>query len=222
MSIATLVLGESGTGKSTSLRNLKPADVLLIQAIPKPLPFRATEWTPARRNESGNAIGSIARTDNAAKIVEAIAKTQRPIVIVDDFQAVLSNEFFRRSHEKGYEKFNDIGKSGFDIIQAAVNAQDWKRVYLLSHTDTSETGRVKAKTIGRMLDDKLTVEGHFTIVLRTQVRDGDFWFSTKNNGNDTVKSPIGLFEPDLIPNDLASVDAAICDYYGVTLPAKAA
>lgn len=213
MSIATLVLGESGTGKSTSLRNLDPASTLLIQAIPKPLPFRAAQWQPMKRTETGT-VGNIVRTDHAGKIAEAISKTNRPVVILDDFQAVLSNEFFRRSHERGYEKFTDLGRNAYDILQACIGSQDWKRVYVLSHTDTNDQGRIKAKTIGKMIDERLTVEGQFTIVLRTIVRDGGYYFSTQNNGMDTVKSPLEMFESSFIENDLKKVDDCIYSFYG--------
>jgi len=126
----------------------------------------------------------------------------------------------RRSKEKGYEKFMDIGSNAWHILNAAANLPHDKRVYLLSHTATDEYGRTKIKTIGKMLDEKITLEGMVTIVLRTQVQDGRYGFVTRNNGSDTTKAPMGLFDSDLIDNDLAAVDALISDYYdGEDLPA---
>lgn len=212
MSIATMILGESGTGKTTSLRQLDPASVLLIQAVPKPLPFKG-KWKPITKADPS---GSIYVTDNSANIVAAMRRTDRPIVILDDFQYVLANEFMRRNQEKGYDKFNDIGRNAWDILNAANNLPPESRVYILAHVQTDEAGKVRAKTIGRMLDDKITVEGLFTIVLRTAVINGQYLFSTQNSGYDTVKSPLGLFDSEHIDNDLNAVDAAICQYFDLS------
>ena len=208
MSIAAFILGESGTGKSTSMRSMNPAETLLIQAIKKPLPFRSSGWKYLSK-EGGNILVC----DQSAQIIAAMHKTQRHIIVIDDFQYILANEFMRRTDERGFDKFTDIGKHAWDILCAASSLPDHVRVYILSHTETSESGRVKAKTIGRMLDEKITIEGMFSIVMRTSVINGQYLFSTKNNGSDTVKTPLGLFDADHIDNDLAAVDAAIVDYY---------
>lgn len=207
-----MILGESGTGKSTALRNLDPAATLLIQAVPKPLPFRNGDWKPIDR---ANPNGSVYVTDDARKICTAMQRTARKVIVLDDFQYVLVNEFMRRSQEKGYDKFSDIGRNAWDILTAANNLPRDVRVYILAHTQTDESGKVKAKTIGRMLDEKITVEGLFTIVLRTAVINGQYLFSTMNSGYDTVKSPLGLFPAEHIDNDLAAVDSEICQYFGL-------
>lgn len=217
MSIAVMVLGESGTGKSTSLRNLKPDNTLLIQAVRKPLPFRAAGWAPYSK---ATKKGQIITTDTPAYIERAMREIDRPVVVVDDFQYVLANEYMRRSDEKGFEKFTDIGRHAWDILRAATDLADNRRVYILAHTASDEFGRTKMKTIGKLLDEKITPEGLVTIVLRTVVRDGQYLFATQNSGSDTTKSPMGMFADLLIDNDLAAVDAAICDYYGIpTTPA---
>lgn len=212
MSIATMILGESGTGKTTALRNLDPANVLLIQAVSKPLPFRNAGWKPVTR---ATPDGSVYVTDDSKKIVTAMQRTARKIIILDDFQYVLVNEFMRRNQEKGYDKFNDIGRNAWDILNAASNLAPDVRVYILGHTAADESGKVRAKTIGRMLDDKITVEGLFTIVLRTAVINGQYFFSTQNSGYDTVKSPLGLFDAEHIDNDLQAVDSEICHYFDI-------
>lgn len=207
MSIATLVLGQSGTGKSTSFRNMDPARTLLIQVVSKPLPFRSKAWKPVK--EGGNIIVS----SNSQEICAAMKKTQRPIILVDDFQYLLATEFMDRAHEKGYDKFTEMARHYYDVLTTATTLPAEKRVYLLSHTDTSESGQVKAKTIGKLLDEKITVEGLVTIVLRTHVINGQYVFSTKNNGADTVKTPMSMFDDEHVENDLKIIDDAIVSYY---------
>lgn len=212
MSIATLILGESGTGKSTSLRHLDPANTLLIQSIHKPLPFRSAEWKLFSKD---NPTGNIFITDNVDQICNIMQKTQRDIIVIDDYQYIMANEFMRRANEKGFDKFTDIGKNAWNIFNLATCLAPHKRVYLLAHTETDNFGKTKIKTIGKMLDEKITLEGMVTVCLRTQVSDGNYTFTTQNNGSDTVKSPIGLFEQTEIPNDLKFVDDQICDYWGI-------
>ena len=216
MSIATLILGESGTGKSTSLRNLNPDDILLIQAVRKPLPFRSTGWKPVIKGEGG----SVYSTDESSHIVAAMRRTTKPIIIIDDFQYVLANEFMRRvtdveSGNAAFAKYNEIARHAWDVLMQASTLEDHKRVYILSHTSTDDFGKTKIKTIGKLLDEKIVLEGLVTIVLRTVVANGKYLFSTKNSGADTVKSPIDLFADDQIENDLKQVDSAICAYYNI-------
>jgi len=210
MSIATMVLGESGTGKTTSLRNLNPADTLLIQAISKPLPFRSPDW---QRFNPETKQGNIFQTDQAVEIIKLMQRTRRPVIVIDDFQYIMANEFMRRTDERGFDKFTEIGRHTWDIINATTALPDDKHVYILSHTETTDSGRTKLKTIGKLLDEKITLEGMVTIVLRTIVRDGGYYFATRNNGSDTTKTPMGLFTEELIDNDLAAVDQAITHYY---------
>lgn len=213
MSITTMVLGESGTGKSASLRNLDPQHTLLIQAVKKPLPFKGSNWS---RFSKENPAGNIFVTDRHDEIIKLLTKTRRKVIVVDDFQYTLANEYMRRTDETGYAKFTDIGKHAWDILTTAAGLPDDVRVYVLSHTETTDAGRTKIKTIGKMLDEKITLEGMVTICLRTVIRDGQYFFSTRNSGSDTVKTPMGLFDDDLIENDLAAVDAAIFHYYELT------
>lgn len=220
MSIATLIIGESGTGKSTSLRNLKPEETLLIQAVKKPLPFRSNGWKPVVKG----AGGSVFVTDNSSHIVTAMQKTDKQIIVLDDFQYVLANEFMRRVTDVevgngAFAKYNDIARHAWDVLMEASALPDSKRVYILSHTSTDDFGRTKIKTIGKLLDEKIVLEGLVTIVLRTMKVNDQYRFSTQNNGSDTVKSPIGLFYSEQIENDLFAVDNAICEYYGITQPA---
>lgn len=216
MSISTIILGESGTGKTTSLRNLDPAHTLLIQSVKKPIPFKSKGWKYFSRE---NPAGNIFVSDDAAKILTLMEKTSRKVIVLDDWQYVLANEFMRRSQETGFQKFSDIGRHAWDILMKAGTLPDDVRVYILAHTTTDEFGHTRIKTIGKMLDEKIVPEGLVTICLRTNVSSGVYQFATRNNGSDTTKTPMGMFDADLIDNDLAAVDAAICDYYDLTQPA---
>ena len=218
MSIATLILGQSGTGKTTSLRNLDPAHTLLIQAVKKPLPFRSDGWGWFHKENKPN--GNVFVSDNSDQIIKMMKGTRRDVIVLDDFQYILANEFMRRVLDKetgnaAFAKYNEIAHNAWSILMAASQLPDHKRVYILGYTQEYENGREKAKTIGKLLDEKITLEGLLTIVLRTTVINGQYLFTTKNSGLDTVKSPMGLFEADQIDNDLAAVDAAIYTYYSL-------
>lgn len=208
MSTPVLILGESGSGKSTSYRTLDPKETLLIQAIRKPLPFKAEGWGYF---DAATKTGNIFATDHVPTIIELMTKTKRKIIVLDDYQYILANELMRRFRETGYGKFSEIGYNGWNLINVASTLADDVRVYMMAHTMTGDDGVTKIKTPGKLLET-YTVEGMFSIVLRTMIRDGDFYFSTRNSGSDTVKTPIGMFEDELIPNDLALVDQAIRDF----------
>lgn len=215
MSTSVLILGESGTGKTCSLRNLDPAKTLLIQPVRKPLPFPSKGWKEIRAKGDG---GNIFVCDHPGHIVAAMLKAPQEIVVIDDWQYILANLFMRRRAEKSFDKFTDIGGAGFDIVRTASELAPHKRVYVLAHTVTDEFGKTRIKTLGKLLDEKIVIEGMFTTVLRTAVVDKSYQFSTHNNGSDTVKSPMGMFESDMIDNDLVQVDARICEYYGIEEP----
>lgn len=203
MAIPVMILGESGTGKSASLRNFQPDEVGIINVSGKPLPFR-------------NKL-NVYKSDNYFQIRKVLLGSKAPSIVIDDAQYLMANEFMRRSDERGYDKFTEIAKNFWSLVQEIVAQQmpDDQIVYFLMHTDTSDDGRVRAKTIGKMLNEKITLEGLFTIVLRTSVSDGVYTFRTVNSGSDTVKTPMGMFQTAEIDNDLKAVDTAIREYYGI-------
>jgi hypothetical protein len=147
------------------------------------------------------------------KLITGAAKAGKKMLIIDDFQYVMANEYMRRSAETGFTKFTEIARHAWEIITFCQTLPEDVKVYFMSHVQDGDNGQIKAKTIGKMLDEKITVEGLFTIVLRTNVEDGKYRFSTQNNGNDTVKSPMGLFDAQYIENDLNYVNTKINEYY---------
>ena len=201
MKIKVLILGESGTGKSASLRNFTNDEVFLVNVAAKPLPFRTK-------------FESI-ETDNYRDIRKGIAATNKPVVVIDDSQYLMANEFMRRATEKGFDKFTEIAQNYWELIQATDKTPDNTITYVLAHLERDQNGNEKIKTIGKLLDEKITVEGMYTIVLKTVVQDGKYYFQTQNSGHDTCKSPMGLFDNFLIDNDLKAVDNAIREFYGL-------
>lgn len=201
MAIIVMVYGQSGTGKSASLRGFDPAKVAVINVSGKPLPFRTAMKT--------------LNTDNYEKIRAAMYKTERKSIVIDDATYLMVDEFMRTVKVTGFQKYNDLALNYFTLINQAAALPDDRIVYFLGHSEVDANGNEKFKTIGRLLDEKVTLEGKYTIVLKTVVQDGKYLFSTHNSGQDTVKTPIGMFGDDLIPNDLAAVDKVIREYYGM-------
>jgi len=202
MAVKTLILGESGTGKSTSLRNFKPGEICYINPAKKPLPFKGK-------------FDSLTGTTDIRKIAQFIRESNKKIVVIDDGQYIMSFQYMHRLKESGWDKYNDIQSDYFQLIELADELPDDVTVYFLSHIEVKEDGRQKIKTIGKMLDEKITIEGMFTTVLKTHVSDGKYFFITQNGGNDTVKSPMGMFPTFAIDNDLKYVDEKIRNYYEI-------
>lgn len=206
MGIPVFILGHSGTGKSTSLRNFKSGEILHINVMSKPLPFKG------RFAETYNG-------DDYQEIAKAINATKCKSIVIDDAQYLMANEFMRRSSEMGYQKFTDIANNFWTLINSINNDLPFDViVYFLMHTDQDDNGNEKAKTIGKLLDEKICIEGMSSIVLKTAVKDGVYTFTTQNNGHDTVKSPLGMFPTYEIDNDLKAVDTTIREYWELDIP----
>lgn len=199
MGLPILILGESGTGKSTSLRNFDAKDIKVINVANKPLPFK-------------NKFESIS-TDNYSKIVSELKLNRKKVVVIDDAQYLMANEFMRRATERGFDKFTEIAQNFWSLVNSVKDLPNDVVVYFMAHIERDANGNEKIKTIGKLLDEKITVEGMFTIVLKTNVTDGVYSFLTQNNGHDTVKSPLGMFPTYAIDNDLKYVDEKIRNYY---------
>ncbi len=203
MAVPVLILGQSGTGKSYSMKNFGEDEVCLISVQKSLLPFR-------------KQFRQTVVTDKYSEIIKLMQTTKKKVIVIDDTQYLMCNEFMRRATEKGYDKFTEIAQNFWSLVVQEVNKLPSDTiVYLLCHTATDENGVEKMKTIGKMVDEKITPEGLFTIVLKTAVSDGNYAFVTQNNGKDTVKSPEGMFSTYAINNDLKYVDEKIRNYYGL-------
>jgi hypothetical protein len=225
MAQSILVIAESGSGKSTSIENLDPKETFIINVANKPLPFKGwkkkyTIWS--KDNPTGNMYdkSSVPNIEACIKYVND-KRPEIKVLVIDDFQYMSSFEFFERVDEKGYEKFTQIGAGLARIARMPKDLREDLQVYFLTHaeesTDLEGKKRYKAKTIGRMVDEKLTLEGLFSIVLFGKVKkdkDGNIRhvFETQNNGENTCKSPKAMFPTFEIVNDLNYVRQAIIDY----------
>lgn len=203
MAEKVLIMGESGTGKSTSLRNFKPDEIAIVNPVGKPLPFRAKFET----------LDSVTDSSKIVDFMKDVVSRGKKIIVVDDFQYILSIPYMNRIKEAGWDKWNDLGANYFEIIDVCAELPKDVIVYYLTHCETLENGVTTIKVIGKLLREKITIEGLFTTVLRTQVVDGKYYFLTQNSGKDTVKSPLGMFDSYAIDNDLKYVDDKIRNYY---------
>ena len=200
MGIPVLILGESGSGKSASMRNFEAADVSIINVAGKPLPFR-------KRLPS-------ASTSSYTDIMGMIHKSSKKSFVVDDSQYLMCFESFARAKDTGFGKFTDIALNFYNLVQFVIRQTPADViVYFLHHTETdSNTGKTKAKTMGKMLDNQLTLEGLFSIVLQCVTDGKKHSFITQSDGYNTAKSPMDMF-PLEIENDLKQVDQTIREYY---------
>ena len=208
MGIPVLIIGRSGTGKTTSLRNcVGHSRFALIKALNKPLPFR------------GN-IPSLC-TDNYAAIIDIMSRTKASSIIIDDAGYLLTNAFMRNHSNKGagdaiFSFYNSLADNYWNLVQFIINGlPDNKIVYLIMHEDSNDLGEIKAKTIGKLLDEKICLEGMFTIVLRCIIDCGKHCFVTQFRDGAVSKSPMGMFSELMIDNDLLLVDNTIREYYSL-------
>ena len=202
MGIGVLIEGHSGSGKSTSMRNCTPDRFSIINVQGKPLPFRNNFKTYD--------------TDNYWDILPALERAKTPSFVIDDSQYLMSHEYMYRATEKGYDKYAEIGQHFFQLLETIRKMPADRIVYLMHHIELDDSGREKAKTVGKMVDNYIVVEGCFSIVLKAIATSDGYFFRTKTNGADAVKTPLGMFQDEQIDNDLLMVDDTIREYYGLT------
>ena len=198
-SVPVLLIGQSGSGKSTSLRNFKGDEVAVVNVLGKPLPFKSDI--------------KAGKCDDYATILKAIAKTEKKTIVIDDANYLITNEFMNKTSVKGFDKYNEMGNNFFNLINGIKNIEGGKTVYLIMHEDTDENGNVKPKTIGKLLDDKVNIQGMFTICIRSMYDNGNYIFRLKTNGQDCVKTPFDMFKDESMENDLKAFDKVVREYY---------
>lgn len=209
MATIVLLLGPSGSGKSCSARAFAHDELALINVNGKPLPFRTK-------------FDSTLETTNYEQIEKAILQTKKKSILIDDAGYLITHQFMSGHRDnKGnavFELYNDLADNFYRLIKfCQTRLPEDKIVYFVMHVDKNDFGETKPKTIGKLLDEKVCVEGLFTIVLTAERRDdGEYIFRTKTNGSDVSKSPIDLFDSEEIPNDLKRVDEQIREYYGLS------
>lgn len=213
MAIPVLIIGPSGSGKTYSIKNFAADEVGVISVEKGRLPFKSEIKVVKVQVKDRENVKDYATLNRAryAWIMDAIRTAKCKSIVIDDSQYLLVNELFDRAAEKGYDKYTQMAANFRNLIHFINELpEDDKIVYFLHHTETGPDGREKAKTIGKMLDEKLTVEGCFDIVIYCQ----DHKFFTQSNGQSTAKTPEGMLELEMV-NDLKLVDDAIRDYWNL-------
>lgn len=212
MSTTTLILGPSGSGKSTSLRNLNCESTYIFGILDKPLPFRGyrKKYSSEKKNYH---VSDDYRT--LLSYIKAINERRPDIttLVIDDFQYLLAHEFMNRVSERGYDKYSELALHAWSVIKALTETRDDLHCFVLTHSDADQNGNMKIKTIGKLLEDKIALEGMFTCCLFSMVVDGEYKFLTNSDGIHLSKSPLGLFETLYIDNDLQYVKEKMNDYF---------
>lgn len=199
MGVLVMVLGKSGSGKSTSLRNFEADEIGIFNVAGKPLPFR-------KRLPKADRCGY-------RDIAATLAKNDLRAYAVDDSTYLMQFDNFARANDSGYQKFTDIAVSFERLLEAAMATDENTVVYFLHHPDEDERGNVRPKSVGKMLNEKLCIEGLFPIVIGCEVRDGRHVFSVEPDERGIAKAPMGMFDAGVFENDLKAVDAAIREYW---------
>lgn len=199
MAIPVLIIGESGSGKTFSIRNLDPNTTGILSVEKGRLPFKGDF--------------KVMKNATYGDITKALRRANMATYVIDDSQYLMVNEEFDRFNENGYQKYAEMALNFRNLVHM-INKElpDNIIVYFLHHTQETASGKIKAKTIGKMIDDKLTLEGCFDIVLMARIMGDQYVLQTKGEQGSTVKSPVGMFEAEQIPNDLSLVNKAIADY----------
>jgi len=216
MNNAVLILGNSGTGKSTSIRNLPPEETFILNIGGKPLPFRGSSKKYKKLSPDGME-GNYYCSDNPVQIKRIInlIDQKRPSIkylILDDFGFMISNEFMRKSMIKGWDKFVEISKDFSDIISLVKSLRDDLFCFVTMHIDTDSQGMTKPRSVGKMIDQYVIPEAHFSYVFHTIVNDGNYRFITNNDNFHMCKTPMGLFSEQYIDNDMLMIANKINEY----------
>lgn len=205
MSRLVLVIAQTGTGKSSSLRSFNAGEVNVISCSGKELPFKTD---------------IVAKTPKTyAEVISLINGAPAPVVVIDDANYLQSFEEMARVNETGYAKFTQMAANMFNMFKAILNKDSDQTFYVMAHAENREDGLLRFKTSGKMLSDKIVLEGLTNIVLTTEIVDGQFIFRTQTDGTG-VKAPLGMFSTSTMDNDLKLVDKAVRDFYAPPAESK--
>lgn len=206
MAKLVLIIARSGTGKSSSLRNLKSDEAAVVLCSGKDLPFRHELKTFVPKGYT--------------EIFQIIQKSQKPIIVIDDANYLMSFEEMNRVNEVGYAKFTQMASNMFRMFREIIDKDSDQIFYIMAHSTEDENDQLRFKTTGKMLSEKIVLEGLTNIVLTNEVVDGEFVFRVQTDGHG-VKTPLGMFGEPTVPNDLKIIDAAIRKFYAPVRKAEA-
>lgn len=200
MAQLVLVISPSGTGKSSSMRNLKKEEAAVVLCSGKDLPFKHDLPTMVPKTY--------------LDIFTAIDQSSKPIVVIDDVNYMMSFEEMSRVSEAGYGKFTQMAQNMFNVFKRILDKDSDQVFYILGHAADDEDGKIRLKTTGKMLSEKIVLEGLTNVIITNEIVDGEFRFRVQTDGSG-VKSPLGMFDKPTIENDLKLVDKAVRDFYGI-------
>lgn len=216
MSNSILIIGESGSGKSTAIRTLPPEQTFVLNVIGKPLPFKGSKSSYHSLSSDG-LDGNYYASDDPAQILRIIKliQTKRLDIkyfVLDDFGYTITNNFMRKAMQKGFDKFSEIGLNTFHILDAIQNLREDLFCFVMMHTEIDAHGKYKPKTVGKMIDQYVVIEGKFTHVYHSLVTDGQYRFLTNNDGQHMAKTPLDMHQDLFIENDLKFITDKIKEY----------
>ena len=218
MSEPILILGASGSGKSRSVKDLDPSTTLLISVDGKRPPFPLKGWDRLSK-EKPNGSFTIPKRDDPYRYVKGSiiqgVKSGKKTFIIDDSQFLMANEFFDRAKETGYNKFTELGQKFWDLIEFCRDQGDDATIYFLHHLEHDQNNKIKPKTIGKMLDEKGSIEGRFSVCLLCEEEDGKHFFRTKVHKQSIIKAPEGMFDGEKIENSLSLVEKSVREFWGM-------
>lgn len=216
MAEGIMILAKSGRGKTTSLRNFEPDDVMIVQCKKKRLPFPHKEWKKWDKDSSSGSIFNVNTFAEVNAVLQKMSEVGKKVVVIDDLVYLFANQVMAEVDNTSWDKWTQLAIDFDSVIKTIESLRDDMRVYILTHPDEDENGETKMKSSGKLIEKLLTPEGNFTVVLGMTKSDNGSFFITNGTTRDPYKSPMGMFKDKQIPNDLQTVDTGICDFWDIS------